>query len=177
MKFVILLRNVILFAECAVSIIIIRKQRNKPIINLNTSEVYQTKRELASLLGVSEGIVADGIKNHKRLNGNFYQLQSIVNDTSIEQQLQICIQAEQQRKNKIPVNARKIRNLTTGQLFNSVTAAQESIANKTKGKIAMAIRDKTSCGGYYWQYEDVLQNSSIDQEMEKYKLARPSKFK
>lgn len=156
---------------------IIRKQRNKPIINLNTGKVYHTKRELASLLGVSEGIIADVIKNHKRLNGDFYQLQSIVDDTSIEQQLQICIQEEQKRKNKIPINARKICNLTTGQIFDSVTAAQESIVNKTKGNIAAAISAKTSCGGYYWQYEDVLQNSSIELEMEKYKLARPSKFK
>jgi hypothetical protein len=56
-------------------------------------------------------------------------------------------------KGKPSKNRKKVKNLTTGSVFDSVSAAYKSI-NRNSSALFYAIKNKTKCCGSYWAYVD-----------------------
>lgn len=145
------------------------------IINLTTKQVFDSMVDLAAELNIPHYTVMKYIRERKRLNGDFYQRVDKVEKSSIEQQMQLCILAEQKLANKKSQNAlnsknrfqRAVRNLTTGELFNCI-----SDAARTYGKLGRNNSINSACKNHwkvyncYWQYEDVVQQTSIEQQLQ-----------
>ena len=57
-------------------------------------------------------------------------------------------------KGKIAPNRRKIQNITTGEVFDSVLLAGKAIGVKNAYSITLAIKRNYACKGFYWRYAD-----------------------
>lgn len=126
----------------------------KQIRNLTTKELYESIEQAKQKLGVVS--LGNSIKIRSKIKGCYLQYEDIVQQTSIEYELQLCIQnAENQRKKSY----RAVVNMDTHQEFESVRAAKDWLGKNVN--IISAIKLGTRCGGYYWQYKDVLESQNL----------------
>lgn len=63
---------------------------------------------------------------------------------------------------------RAVVNLNTGEVFESIKDAQLSLQRNLN--IAGAISKRCRCGGYHWQYKDVVEQTSIEEQLNQYEL-------
>ena len=146
-----------------------------PIINLSTRQTFESMVALAAELNIPHYTVMKYIRERKRLNGDFYQRLDKVQQTSIEQQLSLCVLAEQKLTTRKRQNAiasknrfqRAVRNLTTGELFSCVSDAARAYGKLGRNNsINSACKNHWKVYNCYWQYEDVVQQTSIGQQLQ-----------
>ena len=142
----------------------VKLQLAKPVVNLNTGEVYSTARLACKALGLSKCSVSLAIKSHRRTGGYYWALKSDVDQYGIET---LLAQYQQERQHKS--RERKVINLNTLQIFDTCTLAAKSINHKSKRSIIIAINQHCKAGGYYWQYYDVVLEKGVDQCLFEYK--------
>lgn len=66
------------------------------------------------------------------------------------------------------ISVRPVVNLNTGEVFESIKDAQLSLQRNLN--IAGAISKRCRCGGYHWQYKDVVEQTSIEEQLNQYEL-------
>lgn len=142
----------------------------RPVVDLNTGQIYSTAKDVARAMGVAD-TVGGYIKTKSKCRGHYFQYKDVVDKSSIEVELQKMIDnAKQGRQRIIDSVARSITNIDTGQVFDTGYDADRSI-DVLLGSVRATIqvytkKDKRKCGvlrGYRWQFTDVVdQYGGID---------------
>ena len=135
----------------------------RPVVNLNTGEVVPSIASLAKTCNVTTGTITDHINKRTKIAGNFYQFKHVVDQTNIDCELQKCLDAQRDRGDWCK---RAVVNLNTGEVFESIKDAQLSLQRNVN--IAGAISKRCRCGGYHWQYKDVVEQTSIEEQLNQY---------
>ena len=143
------------------------KTTSRPVINLNTRQVFDSTYEASRSLGLGCSLVCESIFKGIKCGGYYQQYKDVVDQSSIEEELQKCIQRTLKMKQERPVY-----NLTTGELYPSVSAVAELFNMKKISYLTDMIRKGYKCHGYYQQYKDVVDQSSIEEELQKYEDCR-----
>lgn len=172
--------------------------KNKPVINLDTGEIYPSITEASLALGLGPMAVKDGIKECYRVGGycwahvedlqkctceqlleryntnrrkiravreandnltfesltaaaKYYQLDANVLHNSLKKNMK-CGGHKFEYVDP-PHKPRKVRNVDTGEVYQTVCYAGRAIGVK-HAQIINAIHRKTRCRGYYWEYID-----------------------
>ena len=136
----------------------------RPVVNLNTGEVFGSATAAAAYAGVKS--ISDPINNHYRGGPYYWQYKDIVDATSLEHQLQICLDKQEANKQRLVGLRKPLVNLNTGEVFESIKDAQLSLQRNLN--IAGAISKRCRCGGYHWQYKDVVEQTSIEEQLNQY---------
>ena len=143
----------------------------KPVINLNTGEIYRCAREADIKNGYPINSVNGCCRTGYKYQGNYWALLSDVEQTSIEYQLEI-------RKSK--VTTRPVINLTTHEQYESVGVAAKQLKEQfpkiTRGYIRTAIKQKTTLYGQYWAFVDQYEQLGEQALLEQYHQAHPHIF-
>lgn len=137
----------------------------KPLVNLNTGEVVPSIASLAKTCNVTTGTITDHINKRTKIAGNFYQFKHVVDQTNIDCELQKCLDSQRDRGDWCK---RAVVNLNTGEVFESIKDAQLSLQRNLN--IAGAISKRCRCGGYHGQYKDVVEQTSIEEQLNQYEL-------
>ena len=145
------------------------KSRCKPVTNLNTGEQYSSAEEVKKLFPGSN--VGSAIAHNRKVLGCYWQYTNIVDKNGREIELQKCIEISKRRryaaaKQNSKQLMRPIICLETRKEYESGREAAKQ-ANVTPSAIQKAIKNRTKAGGHYWQYKDVTEKSSIDDELQK----------
>lgn len=140
--------------------------KSKPVINLNTLQIYPSAQEAAMLTGVTKSGISNSIRKQERCKGCFYAY--LIDDLNVEQRLKELEEfernKEQSRRKKIAKgHARRIINLITKEIFDSVELACKKY-DVCVGAINLAIRTHSASKGCFWaeykegvDYDDLLQ--------------------
>lgn len=134
-----------------------RQVKSKPVINLNTLQIYPSAQEASRQIGVIRGGVCNSIHKQERCKGCFYAY--LTDNLNIEQRLkeleEIERNKEQSRRNKIAKgHARRIININTKEIFDSVNDACIRYG-VTVNAINLAIRTHSVSKGCFWaEYEE-----------------------
>ena len=123
------------------------KDQSKSIRNLTTGELFESNQQLIDQYGILG--VSTAIRKRIKANGCYWQYESEVQKTSIEYQLQQCLNNANSNRAK---SYRRVQNIDTGEIFESVAKAKQSLGKNVN--IISAIKLGTRCGGYYWKYVD-----------------------
>lgn len=136
------------------------------VVNLNTGEIFDSIRKARVAYNISGGSLTAAIKRRIKCKGCYWCYEKdLVND--ITTTLQIFEQTTSMRiKNRSDNRCRAVVNLNTGEVFDSGRRVSES-RGKNPNYVTRAIRHNILAFGCYWQYKDVVDKSSIQQELEK----------
>ena len=136
-------------------------KQERQVVNLNTGEIFDSLAQVASTYNLNKlSYLSNTIKKRRKFRGYYWQYKDVVDQTSIDDELQYCIinaSKNDQRKSVV--------NLNTGQTFESATYADMSCGYKIN-TISRAITRGHRAGGFYWQYKDVVDRSSIKKELQ-----------
>ena len=136
---------------------------SRPIVNLNTGEVFESAAAAATFYGLKDRTtIANAIRKRCRSAGYFWQWKDIVDESSIQYQLSLY---ENKHLNYKKKPFKRIVNLSTGEVFTTVNDVTQVLGLKYPSRVYEAIKFRKSIGGYFWQFEDVVNNSSIEQEL------------
>lgn len=150
----------------------------KPVVNLNTGDVYPSIAAVAKAFGVNYGPVV-AIATYKRYKGYYWQYKDVVDQSSIEEQLKVT---EDNAIRKTRTRWRSVVNLNTGECFENVKQAELFRFKDPKewySGLGQAIKKLAPYCGHYWQYKDVVEQSSIEEQLQnilsisKHSTARP----
>lgn len=129
---------------------------NVSVVNLNTGQTFSSVSAAES--AYNKVGLYDCITKQYKFAGYYQQFKTIVDNSSIELQLQQI----KNNKKAIKQNAcRSVINLTTGEAFNSVTAAAIKI-NTDRDQLIQAIRNKRSIRQQQFEYKNVVDHFGID---------------
>lgn len=147
----------------------------RPVVNLNTGETYCSLEE-ANRIADTYGL-SNAIKNKTKVRGCYWQYKDVVDQTSIDHQLQLCLEHRKRtRQQTIGSFARPVINLNTGKEYPSAYEASRSIG-VGESTIGSAIRFRCKVKGCYFQYKDVVEQTSIEEQLQIYtqsnKRSRP----
>ncbi len=150
-----------------------RQSRYKPIVNLNTGEVFESIVLAAEKCNTRPENIHCALRKGCKSCGFYWQYKDVVDKTSIDCELQKRIEDVNLRERlRVDKRGKKVVNLTTGQEFDNLRQAFETLKlqDQIRGPVAIstAISQQSACCGYYWQYKDVVEKSSIEQELTKY---------
>lgn len=142
---------------------------SRPVVNLNTGEVYRCLNEAERTCGDSQhvGSLSPAIKKGIRCRGYFWEYVDVLPDLSeqtIQRVLQQKIEAFDERQRRMREkndSSRPVINLGTKQVFKSAVEASKSVCLNNLA-ISNAIRNDFKAGGYWWDYVDRLQDLSDD---------------
>lgn len=163
------------------------RQRNKskklrrPVINLNTGEIYSSATEVMKVL-FGENVRStfnSYIQTNSKLKGCYYQYLDVVETSSIEEELRKCeqraaVESEQRRQKTL----KPVINLTTGERFDSAKSASRAYNAKFDGYVPTAIRTKRPFADCFWIYEKDLKGNREDilaQYIAEYNKTHPEK--
>lgn len=150
----------------------------KPVVNLNTRDVYPSINDVAKAFGVNYGpvrAIALGIK----YKGYYWQYKDVVDQSSVEELLKVL---EEKSSIKSRSKWRAVVNLNTGDYYDSIKQAELSCFDdpeKWVPGIQRSINTHTAYRGYYWQYKDIVDQSSVEEQLQailsvaKHSTARP----
>ena len=139
------------------------KTSQRAVVNLNTRKIYNSLTEAGMDYGVKYG-PSCAIKNCKKFKGCYWQYKDVIDKNRIEEELKRIDQVVNERKNK---RLRAVVNLKTKEIFNSIKDAERHYG--VNDRIFNAIKTKTRCCKCYWQYKDIVDQSSIEAELAKTK--------
>ena len=112
--------------------------RQKPVINLVTLEVYPSAAEAQR---VSKSYIKEALRKGVPVKGYFwdyYYKDKVYSKVPLY-------------KKDISSSCRKIVCLETGEVFESISSAKKSL---TKGDLHKALNKRSLCGGFHWAYYD-----------------------
>ena len=136
----------------------------RPVVNLNTGETYCSLEE-ANRIADTYGL-SNAIKNKTKVRGCYWQYKDVVDQTSIDHQLQLCLEHRKRtRQQTIGSFARPVINLNTGKEYPSAYEASRSIG-VGESTIGSAIRIRCKVKRYYFQYKDAVNQTSIDEQLQ-----------
>ena len=135
-------------------------KQERQVINLNTGEVFDSLSQVANKYNLNKAsYLSNTIKKRRKFRGYYWQYKDVVDQSSVEEELQLCI------INTIKNNQRKsVVNLNTGQIFESAYIA-DALNGYKNNTISKAISHGYRAGGYYWQYKNIVDQSSIIHEL------------
>lgn len=143
-------------------------KKNESVINLTTKQIYKSTLCVSELLGVCEKTVIDSINNHSRCKGDFYQyacnLKDLSNETIKEENARLS-EIRQYSTHSENYECRHVVNLDTLKEYKSLRLCCTEIGC-TKASLYNNIIDRRKSKGYYYQFKDVIEKSSIEQELE-----------
>ena len=144
------------------------RSRCKPVTNLNTGEEYSGAYEVTKKYpGVN---VTGAITHNRKVLGCYWQYKDIVDKNGREAELQKCIEKTKTKrlnaaKQNSKVLAKPVVCLELHREYESGSEAARQL-NLDHTSISNAIKNRTKAGGYYWQYKDVVEKSSIEEELQ-----------
>ena len=130
----------------------------RPVVNLNTGETYCSLEE-ANRIADTYGL-SNAIKNKTKVRGCYWQYKDVVDQTSIDHQLQLCLEHRKRtRQQTIGSFARPVINLNTGEILNSARCLDERLG-RLYGYTSKMIQQQHKINGQYWALlKDVEQYS------------------
>lgn len=145
-------------------------KKSTAVYCLDTSKRYINVNFAAKDVGCNPTSVIESAKMHLRRAGYCWAYEPEVLKYGIENLLQ-QYRDFVPRKKPTFTKPRKsqmkaIVNLSTGETFESVKQAQQSVGGHCN--IISGIKAKRKVKGCYWQYKDVVDQSSIEAELQKY---------
>lgn len=112
----------------------------RPVVNLNTGEVFGSAAAAAASVGVQS--ISDPINNHYRGGPYYWQYKDIVDATSLEHQLQICLDKQETNKQRLIGLRKPLVNLNTGEVVPSIASLAKT-CNVTISTITSHINKRT----------------------------------
>lgn len=141
----------------------------KPVINLNTGDVYRCSREADEKLGYPIGSVNCSCFTGYKYQGNYWALLSDVEQTSVEYQLEI-------RKSKV---WRPVINLTTMIQYEGMSEAARQLKDQFPSITGPLIRNACLTGTklykQHWAFLDEYQQYGRETLLEKFNQLHPPK--
>lgn len=155
---------------------------SRPVVNLTTKQTYSSIAYAAEQYNVSSTAIARACRMRHRVKKCYWQFEDIVKQTSIEQQLAICEQLTDERKQhwleaRAPIiesRQRAIVNVDTGEVFESITKASEKY-NTSQSNISIAIANQAKSCGYFWAYKEDVDAIGREQLLEQLNALRVEK--
>ena len=128
-------------------------QQEIPIVNLTTGEVFESINAAKRAYGCkSKTGIHRSVYTAEKTCGCFWQRKDIVDKNGLEVELRK--KEEAYKKFKHSGSRRKVRNLTTGEEFPSVSKALQSIGVNRKSSLKKAIENHIPVKGNYFEYID-----------------------
>lgn len=161
-----------------------KEERTGPtrsVINLNTGEIFANCTDPCKKYLSKDNVatVSSYISTNSKLKGCYYQYLDVVEASSIEEELQKCLdRAAQESEARRQKTLKRVVNLTTGEEFESAVLAATTYNAKYKGYISTAIRTKRPFAGCFWIYKKDLKNSvenTLNQYIDRYNNIHPDK--
>lgn len=119
----------------------------KPIICLETKEIFESGAEASKRTGTSRGVIFNMCKkggiNTKRNVFHFMYLKDY--STKSEKEIKDIIECKNLR-------LRKVKCIETGKVFESVTDAAKYVKGETSNISKCCKNSRYMCKGYHWQY-------------------------
>lgn len=145
----------------------LKQSISKPVVNLNTGEIYCSARLASQTLGLSNCIVTNAIKTHQKGGPYYWAFKTAVDQYGCENLLQQYID-----ERSANVRDREVVNLNTLQCYKTAADGARSLGLQSKRSVVTAILQKCSAGGYYWQYKDMIDDRhDVDYWLQFYKDA------
>ena len=134
---------------------------SRPVVNLTTKQTYSSIALAAEQNGVTSSAIARACRLYHKVKDCYWQFEDIINQSSIEQQLQHCLSIVAERKQQwqqahIPVieaRQRQVVNVDTGEVFESIAKASEKY-NTTSSNISVAIQRQAKSCECFWAYKE-----------------------
>lgn len=147
------------------------------VVNLNTHEMFKNVYEAADTYNIKSCTLYSCIHEQHRCSGFYWDFYKNVKNVGIDARLSYLLECRETREKqrvenlreagKLRESKRQVYNLNTRELFANSKTASEYYGLYHK-QVSSAIYNKCRAGGYYWQYKDVVDNSSIEDELQKY---------
>lgn len=120
----------------------------RPVVNLNTGETYCSLEE-ANRIADTYGL-SNAIKNKTKVRGCYWQYKDVVDQTSIDHQLQLCLEHRKRtRQQTIGSFARPVINLNTEEIVKSARCLDERLS-RPYGYTNKMIQQQHKIIGQYW---------------------------
>ena len=149
----------------------IEKMLKGRVVNLNTGDVFESCKDAENFLKEKYNkklSVSQSIRCHTKTFGCYWEYESVVKQTSINQVLKERLEEASLKHNKsvsMIVNnsnskKKKVLCVETNQVFNSIKEAKDWLATvdiskrKYPHNISSAIKTNGTTGGYHWKYYD-----------------------
>ena len=125
------------------------KNNRKPIICLETKEIFKSGVEACSVTGVSVSMISKIC-----LNGGINMSSKSYHFMFLEEYEQKSEQAIQNILSIKPKHLRKVFCVEKGKIFSSVAEAARSVGGQTTNISKCCKNPKRTCKGYHWEYRD-----------------------
>lgn len=148
-----------------------RKGISHPVRNLTTGEVFSSVAAACKAYN-SKTNLQFAIKTRIKACGCYWQYEDIVQQSSIEHELAECNkQAKKRKRNRAVALGRPVVNLNTKQRFQLSGDVnqwlKDNVDHSKTYYIQYAIKNRIRCGGYFWQYEDLI-TDSVENELQRF---------
>ena len=154
-----------------------RQGLGRPVINLDTGQIFSTVTYAANSIGVYDTAISNSIDGQTRSGGYFWQYLDVFEASGLTRQQEIEIRNTKIKQSRLNNSGRSrtVVNLNTGEEFPSCNSVLRyyfgpDVDIKNSASLTQMIKHKHKLAGYYWQYKDVLEakNITYQQELENY---------
>lgn len=152
------------------------KNKANPVVNLTKKKLYNSIEEAVRCSNgkCSDGTIRQSINKQVLAGGSYWLYEYQLNGRTYEQALQDIMKFVNERMKKWidkqttnkKSRMRAVVNLNTKEVYSGVTEVLRKYNNK--GNLSSCIAIKSKFHGCYWQYKDVVDQSSIEEELQKY---------
>ncbi len=126
----------------------------RPVTNLNTGEMYYSISAAARVVDRKDSSLRNSIPNKTKCGGYYWEFTDQI-DKPLEELIKEREQIRYERsliRNDCSSFMKKVVNLNTGKVFNSLTEAAHSIDDQKTGLISQSLKKQIKARGYYWAY-------------------------
>lgn len=145
----------------------LQNSNKKQVINISTGEVFDSARQAARHYNYPKDAISTAIRNERPYYGHVWKY---VKTAGLDMSLTNGSEGRNRGdlSNTQPKTNRnlKVVDLNTGCVYNSCYAAAISLGLKSTSCIQTAIRKGIKAAGHYWQFASVLEESSIQHELD-----------
>ncbi len=141
-----------------------------PVVNLTTGQVFNTCYDADRFVNRPLGTVKGFVRDKRRVDDDFYQYKSIVDQTSIEHERQLLEQYEDDKKNRWRVVC-----LDTGTVYANSREADQAVG-LANGCVAVAISNIKKAAGCWWAKKTTVDEKGIETIIKEYESIRQQRI-